>query len=370
MLSPFESFNIRGHHIFEFSCVQFQRLLGRPDTLYLKNRLAGSSVDKFTLHKKGLVMNLSDIGNTPLLEIESLAGNGNRIFSKCEFMNPTGSHKDRTYLNIVSALESSGVIKKGMTLVDCSTGNGGAALAWIGKEKGYQVKIFMPEGMTDERKKQIRSFGADIVETPKEFFFNGAVSKAKEYIETNNDGNKYFLDQSNTLLNKEAWHSCGDEIVRDLNAKGVVPDFFICSIGTGGTFSGVAEILKREYKNIKTIAIEVNSSAPLYASRKGLKYEHRHHNLMGLGAGVLSVNTVSKLIDEVMVVDGHDSWNRMKKFVSEDGFGIGPTCGANLVICERMSRSFCNKNIVTLFFDSSWKYKSRWDGIYPEYKEV
>ncbi|MGE8097012.1 cysteine synthase family protein [Pseudomonas fluorescens] len=315
-------------------------------------------------------MKLSDIGNTPLLEIERLANNGNRIFSKCEFMNPTGSHKDRTYLNIVNTLESTGVIRKGMTLIDCSTGNGGAALAWIGKEKGYTIKIFMPEGMTDERKEQIRSFGAEIVETPKETFLNGAVSKAKEYMESNNDENTYFLDQSNTLLNKEAWHSCGEEIVEELKAKGVVPDFFICSIGTGGTFSGIAEILKREYKDIKTIGIEVNSSAPLYASRKGLKFEHHHHNLMGLGAGVLSINTVPDLVDEVMVVDGDDSWNRMKKFVSENDLGIGPTCGANLVICEQISRSFDNKNIVTLFFDSSWKYKSRWDGVYPEYMEV
>ncbi|MFC6339300.1 pyridoxal-phosphate dependent enzyme [Pseudomonas sp. CCM 7891] len=312
-------------------------------------------------------MKLDDIGNTPLLEIERLANNGNRIFSKCEFMNPTGSHKDRTYLNIVSALESKGVIKKGMTLIDCSTGNGGAALAWIGKEKGYSIKIFMPEGMTEERKEQIRSFGAQIIETPKETFLNGSVNGAKKYLERHNDGDTYFLDQANTLLNKEAWHACGEEIVEALKTKGVVPDFFICSIGTGGTFSGIAEILKREYKNITTIGIEVDRSAPLYASRNGLDFEHHSHNLMGVGAGVLSVNTVSSLIDDVMVVDDGESWGRMKRFIAECDLGIGPTCGANLVVCEQISKLFDNKNIVTLFFDSSWKYKSRWDGLYPEY---
>lgn len=315
-------------------------------------------------------MKLSDIGNTPLLEINSLANNGNRVFSKCEFQNPTGSHKDRTYLNIVSALEGQGIIKPGMTLIDCSTGNGGAALAWIGKEKGYTVRIFMPEGMTEERKAQIHSYGAYIYETPKETFLNGSVSAAKEYLGQNNDGNTYFLDQANNLLNKEAWHACGEEIVNELKAQGVVPDFFICSIGTGGTFSGIAEILKREYSGIKTIGVEVNSSAPLYAARKEIEFKHHPHNLMGLGAGVLSINTVSDLIDDVMVVGGDKSWNRMKQFIAEAEIGIGPTCGANLLVCEQISRLYANKNIITLFFDSSWKYKSRWDGRYPDYKEV
>jgi cysteine synthase A len=315
-------------------------------------------------------MKLSDIGNTPLVEIKRLSKNGNRIFSKCEFMNPTGSHKDRTYLNIVGTLESRGIIRKGMTLVDCSTGNGGAALAWIGREKGYAVIIFMPEGMTEERKEQIRYFGAEIIETPKETFLIGAVSEAKKYLEIHNDGDTYFLDQANTLLNKEAWHTCGEEIIAELKSTGVIPDFFICSIGTGGTFSGIVEILKREYINIKTVGIEVDSSAPLHALRKGIGFKHCPHSLMGLGAGVLSINTVSNLIDDVMVVSGSESWSRMKKFIEEDDLGIGPTCGANLIVCDQVSRNFYNKNIITVLFDSSWKYKSRWDGLYPEYMEV
>ena len=138
-------------------------------------------------------MDLADIGNTPFLEIKSVLANRNRLFSKCEYMNPTGSHKDRTYLNIITGLESEGVIEKGMTLIDCSTGNGGAALAWIGREKGYKVKIFMPEGMTDERKAQIRSLGAEIIETPKETFLLGAISAAKEYVRLHGvDGGCFF----------------------------------------------------------------------------------------------------------------------------------------------------------------------------------
>lgn len=317
-----------------------------------------------------VVVSLDDIGNTPLVELKRLARNGGRMFSKCEFMNPSGSHKDRTYLNIITSLEREGVIHKGMTLVDCSTGNGGAALAWIGKEKGYSIKIFMPEGMTQERKDQIRSYGAHVIETPKESFLAGAVDAAKEYIKDNDSHKVYFLDQSSTLLNKLAWHACGNEIVEALRDYGVVPDYFVCALGTGGTFSGISEVLKQQYKNIRTVGIEVESSAPLYAARQGGEFKHCPHNLMGLGAGVLSVNTRPDLIDEVVVVKGDAAWDRIRLFVSEDEYAIGPTCGANLLVCEQIASMESGLNILTLFFDSAWKYESRWDGIYPEYTEV
>lgn len=315
-------------------------------------------------------MSLDDIGNTPLVELKKLAFNGGRLFSKCEYMNPSGSHKDRTYLNIITSLEREGVIGKGMTLVDCSTGNGGAALAWIGQEKGYSVIIFMPEGMTQERKDQIRSYGAQVIETPKESFLAGAVDAAREYVKDKNAKEVCFLDQSSTLLNQSAWHACGNEIVEAFRCYGVVPDYFVCSLGTGGTFSGIAEVLKRQYKNIRTVGIEVKSSAPLYAAREGLEFEHHPHNLMGLGAGVLSVNTRPELIDEVVVVEGDAAWDRMRLFISENEYAIGPTCGANLLVCEHIASMTKGLNILTLFFDSVWKYKSRWEGIYPEYVEA
>jgi cysteine synthase A len=315
-------------------------------------------------------MELKDIGNTPLVELATLSENGNRVFSKCEFLNPSGSHKDRTYLNIVSRLEEARIITPGMTLIDCSTGNGGAALAWIGRLKGYKVKIFMPEGMTEERKAQIRSYNAEIVETPKELFLSGSVLQAKAYLSENSSENTYYLDQSSSLLNKDGWRVCGNEIIRQLGMQNVVPDFFVCSIGTGGTFSGIAEMLKKTYDEIKTIALEVNSSAPLFSQRNKLPFNHRPHNLMGLGAGVMSPNTDPDLVDEVRVIDGSDAWSRMKHFIRAERLSVGPTCGANLLMCDELVRTLKNKTIVTVFFDSSWKYASRWDGLYPEYSEV
>lgn len=282
-------------------------------------------------------------------------------------MNPTGSHKDRTFLYMVTELEAAGEIKPGMTLVDCSTGNGGAALAWIGKRKGYNVKIFMPEGMTQERKDQIREFGAEIIETDKNLFLNGSVQAAKDYMLDKNPKDFYFLDQGSSLLNKAAWLQCGNEIVSQLEGKNIIPDYFVCSIGTGGTFSGIAEVLKSRYPSLKTIGIEVDKSAPLYSKKNNLVFTHKPHNMMGLGAGVLSCNTNESVIDEIVTVDGEQSWERMKKFIEDELLEIGPTCGANLFACEQLITTITKKTIITLFFDSAWKYKSRWSGIYPEY---
>ncbi|GGN18602.1 MULTISPECIES: cysteine synthase family protein [Marinomonas] len=252
-------------------------------------------------------LNLHHVGNTPLHQVNSIDANGNTVFAKCEFMNPTGSHKDRTFLYMVTELEAAGEIKPGMTLVDCSTGNGGAALAWIGKRKGYNVKIFMPEGMTQERKDQIREFGAEIIETDKNLFLNGSVQAAKDYMLDKNPEDFYFLDQGSSLLNKAAWLQCGNEIVSQLEGKNIIPDYFVCSIGTGGTFSGIAEVLKARYPSLKTIGIEVDKSAPLYSKKNNLVFTHKPHNMMGLGAGVLSCNTNESVIDEIVTVDGEQS---------------------------------------------------------------
>ncbi|CAM3898949.1 cysteine synthase family protein [Vibrio aquimaris] len=311
-------------------------------------------------------MEIKDIGNTRLLELSRLNSNGNRVFAKCEFENPTGSHKDRTYLNIIESLEKQGQIKKGMTLIDCSTGNGGAALSWIASTKGYKVIVFMPEGMTKERHEQIRSFGGDIIETPKEKFLNGSVEAAISYAELND--NTYYLNQAGSLLNKEAWHTCGEEIVQSMKSLDLEPDYFVCSIGTGGTFSGITEVLKLHYPKIQTIGIEVDKSAPIYACRKGIEFTHKNHNLMGLGAGIISKNTEMDLIDELKLVDGRKSWSQMKEFIDQEQLGIGPTCGANLIVTKDICLNVEDKIIVTLFFDSSWKYKSLWHGNYPKYK--
>jgi cysteine synthase A len=227
----------------------------------------------------------------------------------------------------------------------------------------------MPEGMTDERIKQIREFGAEIIETDSQAFLSGSVAAAKDHVADSRMTDHYFLDQGSNTLNRDSWLQCGEEIVAQLAQLTVVPDYFVCSIGTGGTFSGIAKVLKENFPNIKTIGIEVDRSAPLYRKRHGEEFVHKPHNMMGLGAGVLSVNTDESLIDEITLVEGNMSWERMKQFIDNEGLGIGPTCGGNLLVCEKLVTEVSGKNIVTLFFDSSWKYKSRWAGVYKEYSQ-
>ncbi|WP_395755023.1 cysteine synthase family protein [Edwardsiella ictaluri] len=310
-------------------------------------------------------MDVEQIGNTELIELTNISSNGNRLFVKCEYKNPTGSHKDRTFLHIIESLELHGKISPGMTLIDCSTGNGGAALAWIGQQKGYNVVIFMPEGMTRERIQQIKSFGAEIIETPKEKFLNGSDDEAIAYAKVNK--NSFYINQSENILNMESWYECGREIIKQLASKNINPDYFICSIGTGGTFSGISKILKEEFPKLKSIGIEVDKSSPIHAKINKKIFTHRPHNMMGLGAGKISGNTKIDPIDEIKVISGEHAWARMRRFIKTNNKEIGPTCGANILISKEIMRSVSNKVIITIFFDSSWKYKSRWNGIYPEY---
>lgn len=311
----------------------------------------------------------NEVGNTKMVKIANLLKNSSsNIYAKCEYLNPSGSHKDRTFNYIIEQLEKRGEISPGMTLVDCSTGNGGGALARCGKLKGYKIIVFMPEGMTEERISQIKSFDAEIIETPREKFLNGSVEAAGEYARTHE--NCYFLDQASNPLNREAWDNCGKEIVKSFDFLGQKVDYFICAIGTGGTFSGIAKQLKIYYPDIITVGIEVDKSAPLFSKRHNKEFKHKHHNMMGLGAGVLSSNTDENLVDIIETVSGEDSWTMMKKVIQDENLKIGPTSGANILMSLKYAKEYGSKNIVTVLFDSAWKYYSRWDGVYPEYQNL
>lgn len=314
---------------------------------------------------------IKSIGNTRIVKLVNMASDDSAdIYAKCEFENPSGSHKDRIYWYILDQLEQNGNIHPGMTLVDCSSGNGGAALSLIGTAKGYKIVIIMPEGMTEERKIQIRSYGGDIIETPAKEFLDGAVNKARQYVSELPE-ERYYLDQANTPLNFEAWRLCGQEIDKQIKQLGINIDAFICSIGTGGTFSGIAYELRKTFPTMLTVAIEVDKSAPLFAKRQGQPFVHRPHNLIGLGAGVLAPNTMEELIDCVELVDGNNGWLIMKEIIEKEKLMVGPTCGANLYIARRYAEKLGKgKSILTLFFDSSWKYYSHWNGIYPEYQNI
>ncbi len=313
---------------------------------------------------------IAAIGNTELRRLQNLTdGTMAQILAKCEFRNPTGSHKDRVFHHMIDALEKAGEIKPGMRLIECSTGNGGAALAQVGLARGYEVVVIMPAGMTMERKTQIGALGAEVVETDPAGFLDTSEEFARQYV-TGHPGS-YFLDQSNSELNWQAWRACGHEIVVQCRELGVAPDAFVCSIGTGGTFSGITDVLRDAYPEIRTVAIEVDKSAPLFAKRNGTGFVHHRHNLMGLGPGRIPPNVREDLIDEVRTISGDDGWLMMKRLISDEKLFTGPTAGSNVHIAREVAAELGpGRTIVTVLFDSAWKYFSVWGGDYPEYAKT
>lgn len=310
---------------------------------------------------------INSIGHTEILRLGSIVTAGSAdVYAKCEFRNPTGSHKDRVFHYMLAELENQGVITPGMTLVECSTGNGGAALAQVGRMHGYKIVIVMPRGMTIERKMQISSLGATIIETAPEGFLEGAESVARDYVRKHRGS--HFLDQSTNEMNWKAWRVCGNEIVQFFREQGRTVDVFVCSLGTGGTFSGIADRLKAAFPKVHTIAVEVDRSAPLYAQRNGLRFEHHSHNLIGLGPGKIPPNVRQELIDEVRVAPGAQGWTTMKELVDKEQIFVGPTAGTNVFIAKQVAAKIgASKAIVTVLFDSAWKYFSVWDGQYSDY---
>jgi cysteine synthase A len=255
-----------------------------------------------------------------------------------------------------------------MTLIECSTGNGGAALSRVGAVRGYRVIIIIPAGMTEERKKQIESLGGQILETSPDGFLLESEEKARNYVKANSGS--YFLDQSTNELNWKSWCGCGTEIAESLRVLGLMPDHFICSVGTGGTFTGIADVLKSTYPGLITTAVEVDRSPALYAKRHNLPFEHHAHNMMGLGAGKVPSNLREELVDEVALISGDEGWAMMKRLIAEEGLNVGPTAGGNIVAAQRLASTLPPGSVVvTVLFDSSWKYFSIWDGRYDRYPE-
>jgi cysteine synthase A len=273
------------------------------------------------------------------------------------------------YAYMIDRLQERNEIRPGMTLVDASTGNGGGALARAAFMKGYRAVVVMPAGMTKERKTVIESWRGEIIEVSPEAFLAGAEIAAREYAAKYSDA--YYLNQATSLLNREAMCAIGREMVESCRQLGLQPDLFVCSIGTGGTYSGVATELQSAFPAIHKVGIEVNESAPLHAKRRGSSFEHHPHNLMGLGPGRIGDNLDERLVDEVVTVDGAEAWKMMKRLVHDEGLETGPTSGANVLIANQYaSRLDPSQVVVTVLFDAAWKYLSIWDGRYALYEPV
>lgn len=291
------------------------------------------------------------IGNTPLVKINRLSQEtGAIILGKCEFMNPTSSVKDRIAFNMVNEALKSGRINKDTTIIEPTSGNTGIGLAAVCASKGLKLVLTMPESMSIERRKILTHLGAELVLTPAKEGMGGAVIKAEELSKTLD--NAVVLQQFNNLDNPAIHRkTTAVEILKDTNNK---IDIFVASVGTGGTLTGIGEVLKFHDKKIQIIAIEPKDSAVLAGQSAG------PHKIQGIGAGFIPEILNTEIYDELISVSNEEAFIMARKVAKEEGLLIGISAGANLHVAHTLASRAENKGkvIVTILCDTAERYLS------------
>lgn len=260
------------------------------------------------------------IGNTPMLELQNLSrGLPARVAVKLEFFNPGSSVKDRIALAMVEAAEREGKIKPGTTIVEATSGNTGIGLAMVCAAKGYKLIITMPESMSKERKMLLRAYGAELVLTPAAEGMNGAIAKAEEFVK--NHPETYFMPrQFDNPANPEIHRqTTAEEIWRDTDGN---VDIFVAGVGTGGTLSGVGEVLKSRKPAVQVYAVEPAGSPVLSGGQKGA------HLIQGLGAGFVPKTLNTEIYDGVITVSNEDAMATARALADKEGILSGISSGA------------------------------------------
>ncbi|NJN24530.1 MAG: cysteine synthase A [Cyclobacteriaceae bacterium] len=293
---------------------------------------------------------LNTIGCTPTVRLNKLLPtDAASVLMKIESFNPSGSVKDRIALNMIEEAEKSGKLKKGMTIVEPTSGNTGIGLAMVAAVKGYKIIFTMPETMSIERRIVLRQFGAELVLTPADRGMVGAVMAAQEL----SDKEKYFMpqqfeNQANPDMHKK---TTAEEIIYDMKKEQL--DYFVVGVGTGGTISGAGEALKRKYPHLKVIAVEPTDSPVLSEGNAG------PHKIQGIGAGFIPEILNLNIIDEILKVKNEDAFDIAKKLCSQEGILAGISSGANVwAAIEVAKRAGKGKTVLTMLPDTGERYLS------------
>ena len=268
-----------------------------------------------------IAKNITDlIGNTPLVELNRLAeGLPGRVVAKLEFFNPGSSVKDRIAEAMIEAAEKEGKINKNTTIVEATSGNTGIGLAMVCAARGYKLVITMPESMSKERKMLLRAFGAELILTLAAEGMNGAIARAKALVEENPRTHfmpRQFDNPANVEIHRK---TTAEEIWRDTDGQ---VDIFVAGVGTGGTVTGVGEVLKSRKSGVKIVAVEPDASPVLSGGEKG------PHPIQGLGAGFIPSILNTKIYDEVIRVTGEDAFATARAAAEKEGILVGISSGA------------------------------------------
>ena len=286
------------------------------------------------------------IGNTPIIKLHYLSElHGVNLYGKCEFMNPSGSVKDRAAFGMIQDALDQGVITSDTHIIEPTSGNTGIALAFMCSSLGLKLTLTMPESMSLERRQLLRAYGANIELTPAQLGMTGAIEKASEIAQNGGFIPQQFQNPANPKMHYE---TTGPEILNELET-----DIFVAGVGTGGTISGVSKFIK-EKKSLQSIAVEPVDSSVLSGGDPG------PHMIQGIGAGFVPKNLDRTIIDEIITISNDEAINMAKTLANFEGVLCGISAGANVSVALDVAKRPENKgkNVLTILCDTGERYLS------------
>jgi len=295
------------------------------------------------------------IGQTPLVKLNKIVDSGSaEILAKLESFNPGGSVKDRICLSMIEDAERKGLLKKGSTIIEPTSGNTGIGLAMISAVKGYRCILTMPETMSLERIYILKSYGAEVVLTPGIEGMSGAIKKAEELLKKipNSFMPQQFKNPANPQIHRR---TTAQEILKVTQGK---LDAFVAGVGTGGTITGVGEVLKKHNPKIKIVAVEPSASAVLSGRPSG------PHKIQGIGAGFIPEVLNRKVIDEIIAVSDNDAFSTSKRLAKEEGIFVGISAGAATFAALKIAKELGKKKrVVVILPDTGERYFSVYQSL-------
>lgn len=293
------------------------------------------------------------IGNTPLVRLNKMSkGLPAQVVVKIESFNPLSSIKDRVGAAMIEDAEKKGMLKKNSVIIEPTSGNTGIALAFVAAAKGYKLVLTMPETMSIERRQLLEILGAQIVLTPGAEGMSGAVKRAQELADKDPQGIilQQFKNPANPQIHRK---TTALEIWKDTAGK---VDIVVAGVGTGGTITGIAEVIKKKKKTFQAVAVEPESSAVLSGGRPG------GHRIQGIGAGFIPQVLNTKIIDEIIKVKDEDAGSTIRELAKKEGILAGISSGAALWAALEVAKRPENKGklIVAILPDSGERYLSTW----------